>query len=218
MLRSLVRCATSRPLARLALSRAFGYSLVAVGLSDPLCTSPPAEHACLESGAVLPPLVPILVGSCSHCPSPASLNSVFAVHGSHGSGTLALISDALACAALLQGSVFDLCLFESTTLDWEECRELHQQALALRAPLQRILANPGLVVSCAGQHRHAWVLEGTRLHVLSSAGELWEGLHRRTAAGHLHSDLVPAALQHLTRTLGAASAGPRGILAVDYDR
>lgn len=184
-------------------------------MSDPLPTSPAAEFTWLESGAVLPPLVPVLVGALSFCPSSSSLNSVFAVHGSHGNATLTFISDTLACAALLEGSPLELNLFESTILDSEDCRVLHQRALAIRAPLQRILANPELVVTRTGDS-YAWVENCMRQHTISSKAELYEFLHRRDA-GHLRSDLVPAALEHLTRTLAAASCGRHGILAIDYD-
>ena len=201
-------------MARNVIRRGFSYSLVAVGLSDPLPTSPAAEFIWLESGATLPPLVPILVGARSHCPSSSSINSVFAVHGSHGNATLTFISDTLACAALLEGTPLDLDLFETAILDSEECRELHQRALAIRAPLQRILANPELVVTRTGEYSYAWVQDCTRYYMKSSAMELYEFLHRRT---HVAADIVPAALAHLTRTLAAASAGRHGILAIDYD-
>jgi hypothetical protein len=200
-------------------TRHFGYSCVAVGLSDPLPGPPSRRPAAplvalrLESGATLAPLEPILLGRCAHYPSLTSQNSVFAVHGSHGAGTLPYLCDIWACAALLgDAAPWDLCLFEDAILDAGHCGELHQHALALVAPVQRILARPSTILS-RGAHGHVFASPLLQRHCLTPPSELWDKLCLDQSCGRART-----ALEELTRALAAAAAGEHGILAIEYDR
>ena len=200
--------------------RRFGYVLTVVGMSDPLPCPPraPAPLKLLHTGDALP-LQPFSIGQWSPalCPSPASLNSVFALYGSHGLGTLNFLCDAWACASVLGvGEHWDLDLFCCHALQAEECAELHQHALALRAPLLRLLAEPELAVVPRSDYGHRFTSRAMQARCMGGASELWEKLNCSSSSA-CNRQRALSALEELTRTLAAASAGKDGLLLVDYD-
>ena len=199
---------------RIPVRRRFGYSLVAVGISDPLpCPQqPPAPFLVLHSGDAVPETPFSVSGTESLCRAPGSQAALFGLHGAWGGGTLNYLADAWACASALEGrEPWELDLHSSYTLGAEDCAALHQRALALRAPLLRLLAQPTLAVTRGPSGHCAYAARGMQWWCMSSPSELWDKLHGEHSASALEQ------LGSLTDALAAAAAGERGILVVCYD-
>lgn len=205
--------------------RALGYFVTAVGVSDPLDSSPPGYDRYLYSGDLLKPLEAIKVGELSVCPSLTSISSVFSLSGSRGLLFIDLLTAASALDTALglkwdlEHMVYEelLCDGYTNILKSEECKKYHHLVVALREPMERILASPSLLISpcvteSVGYRSFLPRFKGTSFS--HSADEIW---HKLNDGGDTRSALL-SDLTFLTAALAAASLGSRGSLYTFHDR